>query len=296
MPRHGIVVSRYGRNLSIQDENKFIYHCLFRQNLGDICCGDRVVWEKTSDDPNVYEGVVTAMLDRSSVLTRSTFAGEEKALAANISQIIIVLAPQPEPSEYLLDQYLIAAERIGVPILIAVNKADLLNSEQKRSLDKRFKQYRDIGYELIFISSHEAEGLKPLQLKLANQTSILVGQSGVGKSSLINAIIPDLDLQTQQLSEKNQQGQHTTSASTLYQLDNNGFLIDSPGVRSFRLGKIDKATLENGFIEFKPYLGHCRFSNCSHSNEPGCALIEACEQGKISSTRLDNFRHMASQL
>lgn len=296
MPRQGIVVSRYGRNLSVQDENKTIYHCLFRQNLGGICCGDRVVWEKTSDDPNVYEGVVTAMLERTSVLTRSTFSEEEKALAANISQIIIVLAPQPEPSEYLLDQYLVAAERIGVSIMIAVNKADLLDNQQKQLLEQRLAQYRYIGYELIFISSHQVEGLKPLQQKLAKQTSILVGQSGVGKSSLINALIPDLGLQTQQLSEKSQQGQHTTSASTLYQLDNDGYLIDSPGVRSFRLGKIDKATLENGFIEFKPYLGHCRFSNCSHINEPGCALIDACEQGNISRIRLDNFRHMASQL
>lgn len=293
---HGLVISRYGRNLSVQDDDNKIYHCLFRQNLGDLSCGDRVVWEKTSNNPKVLEGVVTALIDRTSVLTRSTFSGDEKPLAANITQLIIVLAPQPEPSEYLLDQYLIAAERIGVKAIIAFNKADLLNEDERQLLEKRFSLYRQIGYELVFVSSRTEGGLSPLSDKLSGQTSILVGQSGVGKSSLTNVLIPELELQTSKLSEKSQLGQHTTSASTLYFLDNKGRLIDSPGVRSFRLGDIDRSTLENGFIEFKPYLGHCRFSDCSHTNEPGCALIEACKQGHISKTRLDNFRHMASKL
>lgn len=133
-------------------------------------------------------------------------------------------------------------------------------------------------------------------MKLASETSILLGQSGVGKSSLTNALIPDLNLQTNQLSEKSRMGQHTTSASTLYFLENGGQIIDSPGVRSFRLGKIDKVTLENGFIEFKDYLGHCKFSDCSHTHEPNCALIEAVENKAIQLGRLNNFRHMAKEI
>ncbi len=244
----------------------------------------------------MLEGVVTALVDRTSVLTRSTFSGEQKPLAANITQLVIVVAPQPEPSEYLLDQYLIAAERIGVKTIIAVNKSDLMQADERKKLENRFSNYIKIGYPVIYISSHTQEGLKPLTEKLANQTSILVGQSGVGKSSLTNALIPDLNLQTSKLSDKKQLGQHTTSASTLYFLENGGRLIDSPGVRSFRLGEIDKQTLEKGFAEFKPFLGHCRFSDCSHKNEPGCALIKACQEGLISESRLDNFRHMSSKL
>ena len=296
---HGQVISRYGSELSVLDtdaEQQIIYHCLTRQNIGHIACGDHVVWEKTSSDPGVLEGVVTALIDRQSVLTRSTFSETDKPLAANITQLIIVLAPQPEPSEYLIDQYLIAAERIGVKAIIAINKADLLDDEQRTVLQERFQLYENIGYHVVFISTKTDNGLQPLFNSLSDETSILVGQSGVGKSSLTNTLLPDLNLETQKLSEKKQLGQHTTSASTLYFLDDNARLIDSPGVRSFRPGSIDKSILEQGYREFKPFLGHCKFSNCSHTNEPGCALIEACENGDISQVRLDNFRHMADKL
>jgi len=277
-------------------EQPTVYHCLTRQNIGHIACGDNVVWEKTSTDPNVFEGVVTALIDRQTVLTRSTFSETDKPLAANITQLIIVLAPQPEPSEYLVDQYLIAAESIGVKAVIVINKADLLDNEQKAALQARFQTYEHIGYHVVFVSTKTDKGLQPLLKNLAGETSILVGQSGVGKSSLTNTLLPELDIETQKLSAKKQLGQHTTSASTLYFLNKDARLIDSPGVRSFRPGTIDKSLLENGYREFKPFLGQCKFSNCSHTSEPGCALIEACENGEIAQIRLDNFRHMASKL
>lgn len=239
---------------------------------------------------------MTALLERDSVLQRATFSGEEKPLAANITQMVIVLAPQPEPSEYLVDQYLVAAEKIGLDVIITINKSDLLTAEQKQQLHQRFAGYEAIGYQLVFISSRLEQGLTPLTDLLKQQTSILVGQSGVGKSSLTNALIPDLDLQTRKLSDRKQSGQHTTSASTLYHLPAGGNLIDSPGVRSFRLGEIDKTTLENGFREFAPFLGYCKFSNCSHTNEPGCAMLEAVADKKIHPQRLQNFLHMLEKL
>lgn len=276
----------------IEDSDGHFIHCNFRQNLGQLACGDHVVFE--SD--NHQEAVVTALIDRQSVLMRAVFGGEEKPLAANISQMIIVVAPFPEPSEYLIDQYLIAAQRVGVPAMITINKSDLLDDDQKAALAKRLAHYEQIGYPMIFISANQQQGLKPLTDRLIDQISILVGQSGVGKSSLTNALIPDLDLQTQKLSAKRQLGQHTTSASTLYDLPTGGRLIDSPGVRSFRPGKIDLPTLENGFVELSEFLGHCRFRDCSHVNEPGCALIAAKEAGKINSQRLENFLHMKNDL
>ncbi|MGD2119117.1 MAG: small ribosomal subunit biogenesis GTPase RsgA [Chromatiales bacterium] len=291
-PLSGTVIARHGQNLVVQDQQQNLFHCLSRQNIGDVACGDEVVWEQTGDG----EGVVTALLPRKTLLSRPTFSSEDKPLAANISQLVIVIAPEPEPSEYLIDQYLVAATRIGVKAIIALNKADLLDDSQWQAMQQRLNHYRDIGYDFIRISARQADGLKPLLDKLAGETSILVGQSGVGKSSLTNALIPDLDLQTNRLSQRSGLGQHTTSASTLYHLPQGGRLIDSPGVRSFRLGDIDREELENGFVEFHDYLGHCRFSNCSHSNEPGCALIAAVEAGKIHPQRLENFRHMAANL
>ncbi len=255
-----------------------------------------MIWQKTHEDPDVTEGVVTAVETRTSVLSRSTFSGEEKPLAANIDQLIIVISPQPEPSEYLIDQYLIAAERAQIDAAIAVNKSDLLDDAEKETFNNRLKAYQDIQYPVVFISSKIQSGLQPLKDLLQNKTSILVGQSGVGKSSLTNALIPDLDIQTQKLSDKNSQGQHTTSASTLYFLDNNGRIIDSPGVRSFRLGEIDRHSLETGYRDIRALIGHCKFSNCSHTAEPGCALIQAKQEGKISGIRLDNFLHMLGKL
>ncbi len=292
-PSHaGTVICRFGRNLVIEDNKQQLIHCSFRQNLGHIACGDRVIYQQTSEQ----EGVVSAVMDRQTLLTRATFGGEEKPLAANITQMVIVLAPQPEPSEYLVDQYLIAARRVGVPAVITINKADLLDEAETEALQKRFAHYELIDCPLIFISAHQQQGLKPLTDLLQHQVSILVGQSGVGKSSLTNALIPDLDLQTQKLSDKRQVGQHTTSASTLYDLPTGGRLIDSPGVRSFRPGKIDLQTLENGFADLAEFLGHCRFRDCSHTTEPDCALLKACESGAIHPKRLENFLHMKKEL
>jgi ribosome biogenesis GTPase len=250
-----------------------------------------VIWQPTTEG----HGVVTALLERHSALIRPNYSGEEKPLAANISQLVIVLATEPPPSEYLLDQYLVTAENIGVKAVIAMNKIDLLEGELRTSFDSRFSHYQKIGYPMVEISAKFNDGLDPLLDKLQHETSILVGQSGVGKSSLIKALLPDLNIQIGRLSEASGLGKHTTSATTLYSLPEGGRLIDSPGVRSFRLVQLTTALLENGFKEFRPFLGHCKFSNCSHKGEPGCALTEAVEQAKIHPKRLQNHLHMADK-
>lgn len=290
--RQGQVVTRHGQHLVVGDEQHRLWHCMLRQNLGDVVCGDRVVWQPTGDT----EGVVTAVLPRDSALSRPDYSGRDKPIAANITQLVIVLAPKPEPVGYLIDQYTVAAELIGVKALITLNKADLMDAGQQTDFRQRFALYADIGYPLIQVSAKLDHGLDPLLERLRDQTSILVGQSGVGKSSLVNALIPDQQIQEGRLSEATGHGRHTTSSTTLFWLPTGGQLIDSPGVRSFRLGQLDQRKLEQGFREFAPFLGHCRFSNCHHENEPGCALREAAEQGEIHPQRLENFRHMVRNL
>jgi len=291
-PEEGLVITRHGQNLAVADDKGRLHHCLFRQNIGHLVCGDRVVWQPTTPG----HGVVTALINRSNALIRPNYSGEEKPLAANIEQLVVVLAPEPQPSQYLLDQYLVAAENMGVALLIALNKSDLLDCGSLDALDDQFSHYSDIGYPLIHISAKFEHGLDPLIVRLHAKTSILVGQSGVGKSSLIKALLPDIEVQIGRLSETSGLGKHTTSAATLYHLPQGGHLIDSPGVRSFRLGSLQLSDLERGFLEFHPFLGHCRFSNCSHHQEPGCALVEAVRQGGIHPQRLANFLHMTRSI
>lgn len=289
-PRQGLVITRHGQNLVVSDTEGNLHYCLWRQNLGHIVCGDRVVWQTTGNEG----GVVTALLERDSVLVRPDYCGREKPLAANISQLVIVLASRPEPSEYLLDQYLVAAETIGVQALIAFNKIDLLDDMDREALNQRFGLYEKIGYPLVRVSAKFEDGLDPLIDRLKGEASILVGQSGVGKSSLIKALLPDQDIQIGRLSNATGLGRHTTSATTYYSLAGGGHLIDSPGVRSFRLVELSRTQLEQGFREFRSFLGCCRFSDCRHQEEPGCALRQAVDKGEIDMQRLENFLHLGS--
>jgi ribosome biogenesis GTPase len=291
VPHHGTVVVRHGRNLVIAGAENNLVACQFRQNLGDIVCGDRVVWHATGEET----GVVTAVEERSSLLSRPDYGGHEKPIAANLTQLVIVAAPNPPPTGYLLDQYLVAAETFRLEAVFVLNKADLLNDSHTPLLD-HFRTYEEIGYRVLQVSTKQHAGEEELRAVLKGQSSILVGQSGVGKSSLVNMLLPDLDIQTGALSQTSGLGKHTTSSATLYHLPQGGTLIDSPGVRSFRLVISERDQLERGFREFAPFLGHCHFSDCRHDSEPGCALTAAVESGKIAAWRLNHFRLMAQTL
>lgn len=290
--REGLVVVRHGANLAVEDTDEKVYHCLARQNIGHPVCGDRVVWQTTGP----ARGVVTAVLDRQAVLSRPDYSGRDKPLAANLTRMVILLAPKPEPSEYLLDQYLVAAELMGTGATIIFNKVDLLDSESLESYRSRFLRYRDIGYPTVWISLKSDQNFSLLSQYLTGETSILVGQSGVGKSSLVKALLPDQQIQIGRLSRATGLGRHTTSAATCYRLQEGGRLIDSPGVRSFRLGAIEASDLERGFRELAPFLGHCQFGDCHHDREPGCAVKCAVTDGHVHPERLANFRHLAAKV
>lgn len=287
--QEGVVIIRHGATLGVEADDGEIYRCLTRQHIGHPVCGDRVVWQRI----DAAAGVVTALLPRESVLSRPDFIGQDKPLAANINQLVVVLAPQPEPSGYLLDQYLVTAETIGIEALIAINKIDLLAAGSKTEFIQGFRHYCDIGYPLVEVSAKLEHGLDGLIARLKDKTNILVGQSGVGKSSLINALLPSLDLVTGKLSHATGLGRHTTSAATCYHLPQGGKLIDSPGVRSFRLTKLTLQQLEQGFPEFRPFLGLCHFHNCTHGHEPNCAIRKAVINGQINPQRLENFLRLS---
>ncbi len=265
--------------------------CALRQHLDGIVCGDHIRWHPTDQE----QGIVVSLETRHNVLSRASVQGRLRPLAANITQLIIVLAAEPAPTGYLLDQYLVIATHLDITAVICLNKADLLPATGQQAFCARFAHYTTLGYPVVPVSTKTADGLHPLQPCLTSQTSVLVGQSGVGKSSLINALLPQATREGA-LSDATGLGRHTTSASTLYSLPQGGELIDSPGVRSFRPGQCTRQMLEHGFPELRSLPGQCRFNDCQHQSEPDCAVQAALAQGHIHPERLASFRQMLSQL
>ncbi|MBK7542768.1 MAG: small ribosomal subunit biogenesis GTPase RsgA [Candidatus Competibacteraceae bacterium] len=288
----GLVLTHHGHTLIIEDNDGQLHRCAARQNLGRLACGDRVVWQLSS----VGDGVVVAIGERRSLLTRLDYNSQPRPLAANLDTVAVVLAPAPEPSEYLIDRYLVAIAAAGAQGLLVLNKVDLLDPPALAALLARMEPYRRIGYPLLQASSYSAQGLAGLRDGLRGRVSLLVGQSGVGKSSLIKALLPDRDIRIQAVSAATGHGAHTTSASTLYHLPDGGDLIDTPGVRSFELGEISPNDLERGFPELAPYVNRCRFADCQHDVEPNCALREAVSKGVIAPRRLDSYRQLRAEL
>jgi ribosome biogenesis GTPase len=302
-----IVVSHHGRELVAETEDRDRLKCRIRQNLGDIACGDRVLIQsiiQRDDTPPANmigesSHVVIAIQERDNLLTKTGFGGSIKAVAANIGQLVIVAAVQPKPNPYLIDRYLAAAENLPAKSVIVINKADQIGDDADE-FHALADSYTDIGYPVIFTSVKLDKGIAELSKQLQHTTSILVGLSGVGKSSIVKKILPDETIRIGDTSTATGEGKHTTTVSALYHLDgteeNDGIIIDSPGVRDFTptFENIDQVTL--GFRDIREFAGHCRFSNCSHHHEPGCALIDAVRDGSISKRRLDNYLRLLDEV
>ncbi|MBI5462326.1 MAG: ribosome small subunit-dependent GTPase A [Gammaproteobacteria bacterium] len=286
-----MVIAHFGRDLVVEDIAGRLHLCSARKKLGRIVCGDRVRWQTSGPE----QGVVTAVDARKSLLARPDPRGEERPLAANVDRLIIVCAPEPPLSEALVDRYLVVAELIGAQPLLLVNKSDLLAPAARAHLEERLAAFRQLDYPVLFTSTREGDQVATLMAHLNGHTSILVGQSGVGKSSLVRLLVPDAEIRIGQLSDASGLGKHTTTETTLYHLAGGGDLIDSPGVRDFQLWQATAEDLQRGFRELRDYQGQCRFLDCRHNGEPGCAVAAAIETGHVDTRRLASYRTLLQQ-
>lgn len=279
----GLLVRRFGTQVEIEDEQGRLYACHLRQHLPIPVCGDQVIWQKSHDQ----RGVVIAIKERRTQLVRLDRNGNRKPIAANMTQMIIVIAPFPPVSFLQIDKFLIAAHQLQLKPAIVVNKTDL--PEAAPLQQHLLETYQHLNFPIVLASAHQSHELEALTVCLQHEVSILVGQSGVGKSSLIQALTPHHVIQVGDLSQQSGLGTHTTTTAVLYHLPSGGDLIDSPGVRQFNLWPITFQELLAGYPEFLPYLDQCQFRNCQHNNEISCAVKTAMTQGLIPQQRYQNY-------
>ncbi|AMG30859.1 small ribosomal subunit biogenesis GTPase RsgA [Grimontia hollisae] len=295
--REGVVITRFGQHADIEDSQTGVIHrCNLRRSIESLVTGDNVVWRPGVESLQGIAGVVEAVHERHSVLTRPDYYDGVKPVAANVDQVVIVSAILPELSTNIIDRYLIATEQVGFKPLIVINKIDLLDKEGLERIKNILTLYTDIGYDVLMVSQKTGEGIDDLKAYLAGSTSIFVGQSGVGKSSLVNALLPEVNADTGEVSENSGLGQHTTTTARLYHFPGGGDLIDSPGVREFGLWHLEPEQVTQGFKEFRDYLGGCKFRDCKHKDDPGCLLREALEEGKISIERFESYHKIIDSM
>jgi ribosome biogenesis GTPase len=284
---HGLVVGTFGRQFLVELPEREVLTCFPRGKRSTLACGDRVEVARTAPG----QGVIEAVDPRSALLYRSD-QFRQKLIAANVTQVVIVLAVVPSFYEELLNRCIAAAENQRLSVVIVLNKFDLAG-ESTAAMD-RLTLYSGLGYRVIPLAAKR--DISPLRPALKGQASVLVGQSGMGKSTIVNALVPGAGAATAEISAALDSGRHTTTHARLYHLDAGADLIDSPGMQEFGLHHVTQQDLAEAFIEFRPLLGQCRFHNCRHLVEPGCSILQAAEQGAVDARRLEDYRKLVREI
>lgn len=286
VPRQrGLVVAAYGRRYRIELPDGLLLDCVTRGKTRDVACGDRVLIGATGPG----QGVIEETEPRSSLFYRSD-PYRQKFFAANVTQIIVVIAPVPSVHRELLDRCLVAAEHEGIAALIALNKQDLPGHG---AASAALADYRALGYRVVSLSAKQ--DVSVLRAFLQGHVSVLVGQSGMGKSTIVNRLVPDAAARVGALSEALDAGRHTTTHAELYHLEPGADVIDSPGMQEFGLNHIEPRDIAAGYVEFRPLLGLCRFRDCLHLQEPGCEITAACAAGRVRGQRVESYRRLVDE-
>lgn len=279
----GDVIAGYGRDTLVRSDGGETLRAHTRKRSMQAVCGDRVQLEPSGRG----YAIIVEVEPRRTVFARAS-ARRRKILAANVGQVVFLVACEPSFSDELLARVLVAAEHASLPALIALNKVDL--AERRTEALAELAPFRGLGYPMVELAARIDP--EPLRVYLQRQRSVLVGQSGMGKSTLVKALVPDAQVRIQEISTFLDAGRQTTTAARLYPLDAVSELVDTPGVSEFGLADLSAAQIAAGFREFSPYAGHCRFPDCRHLAEPDCALAAAAEAGRVHPRRLALYRRI----
>ena len=291
----GRIVTHYGNQLEVEILSGPLegttQRCHQRGSMTPLVTGDLITWKP---DP-MHTGIVMSQTDRSNVFGRYDGEGRFKPLASNLDCVLVVIAATPKAYFNLVDRYLVAIKKLELDAFILLNKVDLIDKNKDQSLQRMIQIYSDLGYPILKVSAKSKFGFEALKKQLAGLTTVLVGQAGVGKSSLINQLGSYELAKVGNLSKNKYKGTHTTTTARLYHLENFD-LIDSPGIREFGLTKVTKQEVLNGFPEIQSLASYCKFRNCRHRNEPFCAIREGLKSGVIFQERLDSYQNILGTL
>lgn len=293
----GLVIKSTGSWYQVHAEDGEIYDCRIKgkfrikgiQTTNPIAVGDQVNFEL---EPNSGNGVIDKLHERKNYIIRKSINLSKQAqiIAANMDQaFLVVTLASPRTSLGFIDRFLATAEAYRIPAVLIFNKLDLFNDAGLEILEDYKAIYENIGYACYTVSAIEGTNIHIIEDLLKDKTTLFSGHSGVGKSSLINALMPDLDIKTGEVSEASDKGQHTTTFAEMHELPFGGYLIDTPGIRELGIFDIRPEELGHYFVEMRALLNQCRFHNCRHVNEPGCAVIKAVEEGGIEVSRYESY-------